>query len=652
MTQVSTCGIFPTILRHSLGTTLFSATFAMAFQQYEIDKTLHFAAEGPFFQCFTKQAVDRVRMVPAPKIAYTFPKKTINNTLEQTIVGTWRHTKTSFRNNPLFIGFYNSATMKNILLDANVQMDVATPENVTNLLGYQAYNILCSVVWYFSSSWTGEQPNGHDRNTENTFLLRYTEKDSEGMTTRLGGTSTSSGFLGANWTSLRAGEQVDKVREGRESIEPNAQRFKKTFSNPRTAYPTFQGEDITWGIRPKTNGDSFYTPREFADKNLHDGLLFPYFKGMNIPDSSVIIDTLQRYFYHGFGNNEETCFQNFDRLRKGIPAFCRTESGIAMSHIFFGIDMAIRAQAGISFLHTNTEYHGFALLGNNFRIHYLGKSVSSMEKGSLNEAVKELMTSEVLLERLLVKIEALDLTTGGKQKIDRAAITRNRHIFREYKRRVKPSTEESDEIRDLANRCAFHETFWPMDAEHISRILDTYTGHYNLPDDAPMCIQPDTLNDKTENIEIFSAFGHTCPVISSNMGKKDVQIYDTDVGTIEEEHLKLELQLPKGIPIFDVSYKAAAISWHSISNKARLRYAVTQKGNFAGCQSRINPEGATELYMRLRRINCAARMIREAKQASGSKRKEREETDVEMEEGEKTPKIRRSVTPAFSNNFL
>jgi len=74
------------------------------------------------------------------------------------------------------------------------------------------------------------------------------------------------------------------------------------------------------------------------------GLVFPYFKGMNRPDIHTIIQVTVTYFARLFGDSAESLRKNLADHKKGLNALAASETGMVLSHIFKGIDLALTTQ--------------------------------------------------------------------------------------------------------------------------------------------------------------------------------------------------------------------------------------------------------------------------------------------------------------------
>jgi len=95
----------------------------------------------------------------------------------------------------------------------------------------------------------------------------------------------------------------------------------------------------------------------------HEGNFFPYFEGMNLPDSSAFEHVFGKLFFPLLGENDLNAAAVWKKLRTGFRQLKTTQAGIALSHAYTGIELSMTAQAKITFIVDNGLYKGFVLQG-------------------------------------------------------------------------------------------------------------------------------------------------------------------------------------------------------------------------------------------------------------------------------------------------
>jgi hypothetical protein len=97
------------------------------------------------------------------------------------------------------------------------------------------------------------------------------------------------------------------------------------------------------------------------------GLAFPYFAGMNTPDSMVFKDITTQHFLRLLGGSPSQVQKAYLALRRGFNSLSTTQEGKELAHMCVGVKLALQAQARLFIIHDGI-YRGFCLLGIGFTI--------------------------------------------------------------------------------------------------------------------------------------------------------------------------------------------------------------------------------------------------------------------------------------------
>jgi hypothetical protein len=99
------------------------------------------------------------------------------------------------------------------------------------------------------------------------------------------------------------------------------------------------------------------------------GLLFPYFHGMIQPDMQTMTSFVIRHLFLLLGSTVQSCQDRYSELRRGFNSLATTDVGLCLSHISFGLNLAIETQGRCFVIIESNRYLGFALLGARLAIH-------------------------------------------------------------------------------------------------------------------------------------------------------------------------------------------------------------------------------------------------------------------------------------------
>lgn len=99
----------------------------------------------------------------------------------------------------------------------------------------------------------------------------------------------------------------------------------------------------------------------------HKGRFFPYFTGMVLPDRSFAYTVFTRVFPQLLNSDLTKVPMLLQRIKKGTATIASSIAGMALSHAYLGISLAIQSHSTIHFIITREEYQGFILAGD-FRL--------------------------------------------------------------------------------------------------------------------------------------------------------------------------------------------------------------------------------------------------------------------------------------------
>lgn len=96
----------------------------------------------------------------------------------------------------------------------------------------------------------------------------------------------------------------------------------------------------------------------------HNGRFFPYFEGMVLPDRGFAYNVFTRVFPQLLNSDMSKVPILLQRIKKGSAALAEKAAGMALSHAYLGIQLAIQSHSTITFIITRQVYQGFILSGS------------------------------------------------------------------------------------------------------------------------------------------------------------------------------------------------------------------------------------------------------------------------------------------------
>jgi hypothetical protein len=254
------------------------------------------------------------------------------------------------------------------------------------------------------------------------------------------------------------------------------------------------------------------------------GLVFPYFNGLITRDYQTMPDIVWQYFLMGFGSSKDTILRGFQRWSKGMKTWIESTQGMEMMHMFYGIKLALEAQARVYFVVEMGQYQGFVLLGEAFSIVAHEREYMPVNSDKVRVELGKISIHETALEEIVQMLSNATIGQTKKRKaITREDITRNRDLYLEVQKR-KFDDDEKDRLNTLAVQLSFPERYLRVSPESIALLLNTYSLNDGVWDEKmPMYIGSGLLFETDSAYLALSVFGATAPSFFTVGGeKKDV----------------------------------------------------------------------------------------------------------------------------------
>lgn len=139
------------------------------------------------------------------------------------------------------------------------------------------------------------------------------------------------------------------------------------------------------------------------------GLAFPYFPGMNTPDSLLLKTMVSQHFIRLLGRDSAEVSAAYVKIRRGLNSLSTTTAGKTLGHMLAGVKLALDTQARL-FLIMDSEYRGFCLLGMGFTVIDGGAVYESLTNEKLQEDLRSFNTHAKGLAEVLESLNSLSMT--------------------------------------------------------------------------------------------------------------------------------------------------------------------------------------------------------------------------------------------------
>lgn len=177
------------------------------------------------------------------------------------------------------------------------------------------------------------------------------------------------------------------------------------------------------------------------------GLLFPYFHGQIVCDTRGLRVLASKLFFRNFGKaTDSDARAGFQEFRVNAGLIASSSVGPILAHILKGFELALDAQAHAFLIFDNSDYLGFALLGDHYYVHNGMNWVEPLEASILKDEMKELQTHNITLGGIVVALGLMKDHDGHLIEVEQVEIETPKGLLT-----VLATVDESqgDSVKDL-----------------------------------------------------------------------------------------------------------------------------------------------------------------------------------------------------------
>jgi len=311
------------------------------------------------------------------------------------------------------------------------------------------------------------------------------------------------------------------------------------------------------GIAAHTNFPGYFAsmsgPLSIPNK---EKLFFGYFDGMVLPDKTTFCHVFPKLFFHSLAADVDRAQKLWRRLRAGYRSMAYTSTGKIISHLYYGMNLAIEAQASFTPVIEGNRYCGFILEASNLVVAMHDQKIEGGTESQLIEALGSLNQHEGSLQKILEMIRE-PLLGNGKPvydyTLDDLSTSRKlRNMLYRLDFSLFGATFTKD-LSDRIDRLQFSEAFSPPKARDIEIFLQfVLTDNVRLLEDYPAYLRSGMFAKQSRVAMGLSIFGGRVPTISYGSDKDGARSFSLLHGD-DDPNLKKDDKNKRALPYLPFS---------------------------------------------------------------------------------------------------
>lgn len=278
------------------------------------------------------------------------------------------------------------------------------------------------------------------------------------------------------------------------------------YAAPNKKYQSFPGE--------------FIQLKTFSGP-LDEGIFFPYFTGMNLPDKVTAHHVFENLFFRLLSDTKDGALRMMAQIRTGIKQLAFHRSGIILAHAYKGIELSSKIPGSkMIIVLDGAVYHGFVICGK-FEVALYGDTYTPVDvMKQLKKINKFSDDCELIAEKLNTATDALGTKVYNFSKEvfmrSRGAI----EAFASVDKDLYASTNTIQEVIDLLVSLKYSDQFPVPSISTISDMTGSImTGSYARLQAYPSYFDESLLKNVNPLYIALSMFGPKVP--SCNVGAKN-----------------------------------------------------------------------------------------------------------------------------------
>lgn len=253
------------------------------------------------------------------------------------------------------------------------------------------------------------------------------------------------------------------------------------------------------------------------------GLLFPYFHGMITCDTRGLRDLVGRLFFRNFGNvHDSDARRGFQEFRDNAGIIASSSMGPILAHILKGFELCLEAQAHAFLIFDNSDYLGFALLGDHYWVHNGQNWVEPLDAEQLRAELRDLQTHDVTLGGVAVLMSEMKDVGGDLMHVEKEDILTPKTLLDHLAEVDEDQGDKVKELGKLIQGLKFKGGFKEISPQNVCWAFDNLTINRDVPlNDLNLYIPLSNWAEcSSREFQTFAAFGPRAFHLQNKRGQK------------------------------------------------------------------------------------------------------------------------------------
>jgi hypothetical protein len=233
------------------------------------------------------------------------------------------------------------------------------------------------------------------------------------------------------------------------------------------------------------------------------GLYVPFVKELAVSDTVTVPELMSTVFLRSLATSPAGMFEMLGKLRRAWGVISMTDLGHEITHLCKCIDIAIKAQAFVYPVYTNTIYEGTVICGAGFILYTRDVVYDPIPYAQLQTLVRDKSAHAKAVRTILQIIgdvgfgEAID-NCGTMRGLSRILSTVNLDVLNRR------------EVVDAASNLSYPNKYWSTAPANVIRMLKLLQDP-ETPIDVTVPMHPQALFADDHVELVLCAFGHQAP---------------------------------------------------------------------------------------------------------------------------------------------
>lgn len=293
------------------------------------------------------------------------------------------------------------------------------------------------------------------------------------------------------------------------------------------------------------------------------GVTFPYFEGMLESDGSTFSRIVHHYFYRNFGESPVQCHANYVQWRRTVSDWIRTDAGRSISHVFFGIQLALESQTRLYVAYEDSRYLGFILFGGHFHVSSQGELTAPLVGLELRKEIRSMSQHALALEEIAAVLSKTPLLEGGElELVDVDMLQSSREMMKRIWKRKEFVGDELLTLKNAIGKVHFVKPAYLVpNIENLKRLITMMADPTSSTfDDEALYVNPGRLYMKDPKYIALAAFGPVAPSFFNAQGLA-YSIVGTEMYDAANAEVEVNGRMEKSMRRLIMTMKPIEVAW-------------------------------------------------------------------------------------------